>query len=267
METLKPQIIATIGPASWDRDILKSMIEHGLDVIRLNFSWGDLESREKTINLIRELEKEYNKNIPIIVDLPGPRIQEETGHTYDNKSVCAITDRDKEFIKFAVEHNVEYVAVSFVCSSDDIVECKNIIKSLSGTQKVIAKIERAIALESLPQIIKEADAVMVARGDLGNEIAIEKIPFVQDDIIKMAKKENKSVIVATQMLFSMVENKIPTRAEVTDVASAILQGADAVMLSEESATGKYPIEAVMAMEKIVIEAEKHRDNGMHFNGL
>ena len=266
MTNSRAQIIATIGPASAKSDILRAMIEHQLDVVRFNFSWSDVETRIGQIELIRKLAKESGRKIPIIVDLPGPRLQEGGSHAYEQNSISAITSHDEEFIKFAVEHDVDYIAVSFVRGPEDIDKCRNIIKNLSGKQKVIAKIERAIALEHLPQIINKADAVMIARGDLGNEIALEKIPFIQDRIIKMSKKLNKPVIVATQMLLSMVESKIPTRAEVTDVANAILQGSDAVMLSEETAKGKYPVETVAMMEKIVVEAEHHMDD-IHLNIL
>ena len=267
MNNSKAQIIATIGPASSKHEILKSMLEHNLDAIRLNFSWGDLSTRVDTITNIRKLEKEYGKHIPIIIDVPGPRVQENAGHTYDHDSTSAVTARDKEFIKFAVEHGVDYLAVSFVGSQEDIFECRKVINSFSGKQKIIAKIERKVALESLPLIIDATDAVMVARGDLGEEISIEKIPFVQDKIIKMSKKAGKSVIVATQMLFSMTKNPVPTRAEVTDVAYAILQGADAVMLSEETSIGKYPVEAVTIMEKIVLEARDHMGENTNLNLL
>ncbi|MEK9181532.1 MAG: pyruvate kinase [Patescibacteria group bacterium] len=263
----KAQIIATIGPASSKMETLRAMVLHQLDVVRLNFSWSDINTRIAQIILIRDLEKEFNKKIPIIVDLPGPRIKKDDGHTYDNRAISSITEHDEEFIKFAVENNIDYVAVSFVAGPEDIEKCRKVINDFGGKQKIIAKIERAVALEFIHQIVEKADAVMIARGDLGNDVAIEKIPFIQDKIIKISKSLGKSVIVATQMLLSMVENKIPTRAEVTDVANAILQGSDAVMLSEETAKGKYPVDAVAMMERIVIEAEKHMDKKAHLNPL
>lgn len=162
---------------------------------------------------------------------------------------------------------MDYIAVSFVASSKDIIKCREIVKENNGKQKIIAKIERAIALENLDEIINEADAVMVARGDLGNDIPIEKVPFVQSDIVSRCKKAGKSVIVATQMMLSMTNNTVPTRAEVTDVAEAILEGADCVMLSEETANGKYPVEAVEIMEKVVLEAEKHLEGKAIFDPL
>ena len=122
-------------------------------------------------------------------------------------------------------------------------------------------------MEKIEEIIAAADAVMIARGDLGNEIPLEKIPFIQHDIVQKCKKAGKPVITATQMLLSMVENPVPTRAEVTDVANAILQGSDAVMLSDETTQGKYPIEAVAIMEKIVLEAERHLAGELNVNPL
>ncbi len=261
------QIVATLGPTSSHKEVLRAMIDHQLDVVRLNFSWGDIESHTEQIELTRKLAKESRRVIPIIIDLPGPRIQGRVGHTYNQEAISALTDADTEFIKFAALHNVEYVAVSFVGSEKDIVACREVIKSFSGKQKIIAKIERAKAFASIDKIIAVSDAIMVARGDLGNEIPLERIPFVQDEIIQKAKKAGKPVIVATQMLLSMVYSPTPTRAEVTDVANAILRGSDAVMLSEETAKGKYPLEAVTMMEKIAVEAERHLAGRIHLNHL
>lgn len=267
MNHSRAQIVATIGTSSADAQTLKAMMESQLDVIRINFSWGSLDERVGQISLIRQLEIECSRKIPIIVDLPGPRIQETSGHTYNHESVSSITDRDKEFIKFAVEHGVDYLAVSFVGSREDINTCREVIESFGGKQMVIAKIERVAAIENLTQIIETADAVMIARGDLGNEVPLEEIPFIQERIIKECKRLGKPVIVATEMMLSMVDNPTPTRAEVTDVTNAILEGADAVMLSEETAKGKYPVEAVKMMEKILLESEHHQEQRTVFNYL
>ncbi len=267
MKYSKAQIVATLGPASTKHEVLKSMVEHGLGVARLNFSWGSFELHIKEIELVRQFEKEFNKRIPIIIDLPGPRIQETEGHTYNHEAISAITDHDRDFIRFAVKHNVDYIAVSFVGNADDIKKCRDIIKEYSGTQKIIAKIERKVALPHLESIIEAADAVMVARGDLGNEVLLEQIPFIQEKIIRKAKADGKPVITATQMMLSMVEHSVPTRAEVTDVENAIMEGSDAVMLSEETAKGKYPAETVAMMEKIIIETERHMKGKIHFNHL
>ncbi|MCX6716193.1 MAG: pyruvate kinase [Candidatus Taylorbacteria bacterium] len=267
MKHSKAQIVATIGPASSTREILKTMIEHQLDVVRLNFSWADLETRVQQIELVRQLEKECGRKIPIIQDLPGPRVQKGSEHTYDHGAVSIITERDEEFIEFGVLHKMDYIAMSFVGSAEDVNICREIVRKYSGRQRIIAKIERKAALDSIDEIIAVSDAIMVARGDLGNEIPLEKIPFAQAMIIKKCKEAGKPVITATQMLLSMVESPVPTRAEVTDVANAILQGSDAVMLSEETAKGKYPIEVITMMEKIVLEAEKHMGNRESINHL
>jgi pyruvate kinase len=263
----KAQIVATIGPASAKPEILKAMVEHQMDVVRFNMSWGDFETRIAQIVMIREFEKQCGRDIMIVVDLPGPRIQKETGHTYNPLVDSSITTEDENFIKFAVEQHVDYIAVSFVGGPADIQKCRVLIQSFGGTQKIIAKIERKIAVDSLNQIIAVSDAVMVARGDLGNEVPLEQIPFVQEMIVTKSKAAGKPVIVATQMLISMMENPAPTRAEVTDVEQAIMEGADAVMLSEETAKGKYPLEAVTMMEKIVLETEKHMAGKLNINPL
>ena len=261
------QIVATIGINSGNRETILDLINHHMDVARLNFSWSDLAWHEEHIKMIREVAKEVGKNILIIQDLPGPRVQEAHGHTYDKTMAFDMTEQDKNFLKFGVAQGVEYIALSFVGSKKEILECRDLIKSLGGTQKIIAKIERKVAVDNLEEIIAAADAVMVARGDLGNEFPLEEIPFIQEKIIKACNKASKPVITATQMMLSMVNSPTPTRAEVTDVDVAILEGSDAVMLSEETATGKYPAEAVAMMEKVIIEAERHFVNEKKLNLL
>ena len=136
----KTIIIATIGPASSAKEVLSSLINHHMNMARLNFSWGDLNTRMDTISIVRKMEQEIGIHIPFIIDLPGPRVQAKTGHTYDHDLTSAITEHDKEFIKFGIEHGVNYFAVSFVGTAADILECKKIIEHLCGKQKVIAKI-------------------------------------------------------------------------------------------------------------------------------
>lgn len=267
MHNTTAQIVATVGPASEKPDILLAMIKHQMDVARLNFSWANYPERERQIKLIRQLGEEAGRYIPIIIDLPGPRIQEGAGHTYDQNAPLLLTEQDQESIRFGVAQGVDYFAVSFVGGPHDIDQCRQILAESKGPQKIIAKIERAVAVDNLEAIVAVTDALMVARGDLGSEVPLERIPFVQGDIIRAAKKAGKPVITATQMLLSMTDNPYPTRAEVTDVANAILQGSDAVMLSEETAKGKYPVEAIIMMEKIVNEAEKHLPDGARFNQL
>lgn len=259
MKTSQPQVIATIGPSSADIKIMRSMMEGGMDVARLNFGWGTLEEHQKHVDIIREVEKESGKKILVIVDLPGPRIQKKKGHTYDKNEKFLFTPEDIKYIEFGIKNSADYFALSFVGSSEDIVDGRKIIKELNGNQLIIAKIERQKALDNLDEIIAVSDAIMIARGDLGEEIPLETIPFVQNDIIKKLNLAGKPVITATQMMYSMTENLTPTRAEVNDVADAVLEGSDAVMLSDETASGKNPVESVVMMKKIVIESEKHVD--------
>jgi len=238
------------------------MVEHQMDVARLNFSWGKLDEHAEYIRMAREAGKKFGRTIPIIQDLSGPRIQGEEGHKLDPEMKDAIdgvlTQKDIDNLAFGLEQKVEYVALSYVGTADDVKRLKKRISSVGGTAKVMAKIERQKAIDDIENIVRVADAIMIGRGDLGQNIPMEKLPFVEPYIIRIAHKYHKPVITATQMLLSMTENKEPTRAEVTDVAYAIMVGSDAVMLSEESATGKHPIETVAFMEKIVLEAEQHR---------
>ncbi len=257
MET-KTKIIATIGPASSKEEVLSELISH-IDIARLNFSWGTHEEHLDFIRKIRDEASKKDVNVSIIQDLSGPRVQDGAGHHFGG-AVEVITEKDKDDLIFGVQNSVDYIALSFVGHRDDIIKLRSLIKENGGNQKIIAKVERKEAVENLIGIIEEADGIMIARGDLGNEFPLEKIPFVQHHIIVETKKRNKMVIVATQMLLSMVENPTPTRAEVSDVAYAILDGADGIMLSEESAIGKYPLEAVQMMERIAQVAEIHRNS-------
>ena len=263
----RAQIVATLGPVTGTLSNVVALAKAGMDVARMNFSWGSYPEHIERIKNIRQAEKETGREIIVVQDLPGPRIQENDGHTYNHDAIKALTDKDREYIKFGIEHGVDYIAVSFVGHSSDIEDCRAYIKENGGKQLIIAKIERSLALQNLDSIVKSTDAVMVARGDLGSEVPLEKIPFVQEDIVSAANKAGKPVIVATQMMLSMTEHSTPTRAEVTDVEAAILEGADAVMLSEETAKGKFPLEAVTMMEKSVSEAEKHVKEGRSFNLL
>lgn len=256
----KTKIVATIGPASEKPEVLEQMIKAGTDMVRLNFSWGTLEEKKRHLDTIRKVSEENNVSTLTIVDLPGPRIQDKDGHTFDIEKENAVTEKDREYIEFAVKNNADYVAVSFAGSKEDIIDCRNEIKKHGGNQKIIAKIERQKALDNLVEIINESDAVMIARGDLANDIPLETVPFVQGDIIKKCKLVGKPVITATQMLFSMQDSPTPTRAEATDVINAIMQGTDAVMLSEETTIGKFPIQTVYTMEHLALEAEKHLVN-------
>ncbi len=262
----KAQIVATIGPASLEPDTLRQMISAGLDVARLNFAWEKIPEAQARIELIRSLAKEAGVSIPIIADLPGPRVQLEEGHTYSAPQAFSITDEDMVFLDFCIQQRVEYIALSFVGSATDVEHCKEQIAAKNGTQKVIAKVERKIALEAIDSIIAATDAIMIARGDLGNEIPLEDIPFAQRMILEKANAAGKPVITATQMMISMTDNDTPSRAEVSDVTDAILEGSDAVMLSEETASGKHPVLAVQMMERIVRETQQHM-TARTFNSL
>lgn len=256
----RAQILATIGPSCKTPEIIRKMMLSGMDAVRLNFSWGTLDEHREYIRLVRETAKSLHKQISIVIDLPGPRIQETQGHTYNKEIISAVTDKDIEFIKFGIEQKVDYFAVSFVANKLDIQQAKNYISENGGTQKIIAKIERSIAVENADEIINASDAVMVARGDLGNEVPLEQIPFIEKSVIDKCNLAGKTVITATQMMLSMVDHSSPTRAEVTDVSYAVMEGSDVVMLSDETANGKFPIEAIGAMEKVVAESEKHFEN-------
>jgi pyruvate kinase len=173
-------------------------------------------------------------------------------------SAPALTEKDKADIRFAAEVEADYVAVSFVCNGDDVRLARQLLEAAGGKGGIVAKIERAEALTALDDIIDASDVVMVARGDLGVEIGDAELPAVQKRLIRMARERNSVVITATQMMQSMIENPIPTRAEVFDVANAVLDGTDAVMLSAETSVGKNPPKVVESMARICAEAEKER---------
>jgi len=171
-------------------------------------------------------------------------------------SAHALTDKDREDIKWAALIQADYVAISFPRNAKDIEEARALLRAAGGMGGIVAKIERAEAVEAIEEIIRVSDAIMLARGDLGVEIGDAALPPVQKRIIRLARKMNRVVITATQMMESMIENAIPTRAEVSDVANAVLDGTDAVMLSAETATGKHPVATVAAMDRVCREAEK-----------
>jgi pyruvate kinase len=333
----KTKIVATLGPASSDKDVLRQMFEAGLNVCRLNFSHGAYEDHQKVIETIRELNEETGLNVAILADLQGPKIRtnemENNGVLLENGnevlivtekvlgtaqkfsinyaqlpqdvqpgerillddgklaleivktdgkklitakvihggilsskkgvnfpntkiSMPSLTPKDLEDLSFALDQNVDWIGLSFVRSARDIIELKHIIASRKCKAKVIAKIEKPEAIEDIDQIIKESDALMVARGDLGVEVPYQSVPLIQKMLINKCIIHAKPIIVATQMMESMITNISPTRAEVNDVANAVLDGADAVMLSGETSVGKFPIEVIKTMSNIVTEMEK-----------
>ncbi|MDG1147812.1 MAG: pyruvate kinase [Crocinitomicaceae bacterium] len=332
----KTKIIATMGPASSDKEILRQLFFEGVNVCRLNFSHGSHEDHAKTIQTIRELNDETGLNVAILADLQGPKIR--TGKIKDNSmelvegstvnisttellgsgdtfsinysqlpqdvkegerillddgklsleikstngkdlitatviyggllsshkgvnlpntkiSMPSLTEKDLVDLAFALENNVDWIGLSFVRSARDIVELKERIFKQSAKAKVIAKIEKPEAIEDIDAIISASDAIMVARGDLGVEVPYQNVPLIQKSLINKCILNAKPVIVATQMMESMIVNSSPTRAEVNDVANAVLDGADAVMLSGETSVGKYPVEVIRTMRNIVLEME------------
>lgn len=168
----------------------------------------------------------------------------------------AVTEKDRKFIMWAIQANIDFIAHSFVRSARDLHEIQEILDKEGSHLKIIAKIENQQGIDNLDDILTYSYGIMIARGDLGVEIPAERIPIVQKEIVQACRSRKKPVIIATQMLQSMIENPRPTRAEVTDVANAIFQSADAIMLSGESASGKYPVEAVKTMTKIAVETER-----------
>ncbi len=180
-------------------------------------------------------------------------------------SLPALTEKDKTFVEWAIEADIDFIAHSFVRSKEDLLEIHEILDRHNSHLKIISKIENQQGIDNLDEILNHCYGVMVARGDLGVEIAAEKIPLIQQHIIQKCRKRKRPVIIATQMLHSMIENPRPTRAEVTDVANAIFQRTDAIMLSGETASGKYPVEAVHTMCKIAKEAEKSIDISLELN--
>ncbi len=258
----RAQIVATVGPASGEIEILSKMIEGGMDVARINCSHGTHETNGRFIQNIRAAAQEAQKRIPVILDLSGPRQRTDAGHAFDSTS-AEITDKDLFDLDFGLGLKVEYIAQSYVGSADDVSALRARIVERGANLPIIAKIERREAIDNFDAILATADAIMIARGDLGNAIPIEDIPFVERDLIARTKSAGKPVIVATQMMLSMTENLEPTRAEVTDVSFAILSSADAVMLSEESALGKHPTEVVATMERIVNRAERDLTAPVH----
>lgn len=333
----KTKIVATLGPASSDKDTLRQMFLSGLNVCRLNFSHGSHEDHAAVVKTIRELNEETGLNVAILADLQGPKIRtnemENNGVELVNGTIVTIgiekvvgtaqrfsinyeklpqdvqagerillddgklalevvaTDGKKEFtakvihggilsskkgvnfpntrismpsltpkdledLDFALSQDVDWIGLSFVRSARDIIELKHIIATKNAKAKVIAKIEKPEAIDDIDEIIRESDGLMVARGDLGVEVPFQKVPLIQKMLITKCITHAKPIIVATQMMETMINNITPTRAEVNDVANAVLDGADAVMLSGETSVGKFPIEVIKTIANIVTEMEQ-----------
>jgi pyruvate kinase len=332
----KTKIVATIGPASSSKEVLRQMFLAGLNVCRLNFSHGAYEVHQEAIKVIRELNEETGLNVAILADLQGPKIRTDEmenngvelvndqevlivtekvlgtakkfsinysklpedvnpgerillddgklaleviktdgskeilakvvhggilsskkGVNFPNTriSMPSLTAKDLEDLNFALDQNVDWIGLSFVRSARDIIELKHIIANRKCKAKVVAKIEKPEAIEDIDEIIRKSDALMVARGDLGVEVPYQSVPLIQKMLINKCILHAKPVIVATQMMETMITNVTPTRAEVNDVANAVLDGADAVMLSGETSVGKFPVEVIKTMSNIVTEME------------
>ena len=330
----RTKIIATIGPASWDVDVLTRLIDAGVDVLRLNFSHADRDRHARTIESIRAAAERAGREVAVLGDLPGPKLRigelrgdvaelrtgthvqltprtiegdEETipvdwpgvsslhedelvyladgairlrvrepedggvdcevevggtlsshkGMNIPGTTVAgATTDDDLGWVEFAVEHGADLLAVSFVSSAADLEPVAARLRALDADLPLIAKIEKRQAAENAEEIVGAASGgIMVARGDLGIELPLAEVPVVQKRLIRAAGRRSKPVITATQMLASMVTERRPTRAEVTDVANAIYDGTDAVMLSEETAIGRHPVDAVRTMDQIARATE------------
>jgi pyruvate kinase len=254
---------------------------HEGQAFTLDAALGDDEGTEQSVSLdYKDLSNDVVAGDTLLLDdgrivmqvqsIQGPRIHCQVivgGDLSNNKginrlggglSAAALTDKDRSDIKDAVRLEADYIAISFPRCADDIKEARALLKAAGGNAGIIAKIERTEAVSNIKEIIRASDAVMVARGDLGVELGDAELPAVQKRIIRLARAMNKAVITATQMLETMTYSTIPTRAEVSDVANAVLDGTDAVMLSQETAVGKYPEKAVAAMHRICLSAEKNR---------
>ena len=332
----KTKIVATVGPASNSKDVLRALIREGVDVFRLNFSHGSHEDHLKVINYVRELNDELGSTVSLLQDLQGPKIRVQevqpdtvvergqeliitTRQLLGNKDIVStsyislprdvkygdmiliddgkielkvkevreaevlteviyggplksrkginlpftkvsapsLTEKDLVDLEFGITQKVDWIALSFVRKGSDIKELRDILDSRQSTSRIVAKIEKPEALNNIDDIINFTDACMVARGDLGVEIWLEEVPMVQKMLVEKCNKAGKPVIVATQMMESMIENPRPTRAETNDVANAVMDGADALMLSAETAAGRYPLEVIRSMVRTISSVEKN----------
>ena len=238
------KIVCTLGPASSSPEVVEKMLKGGMDIARFNLVHGTFEEHSRLISQVRLLSQELKLPTGILLDIPG--LKRRSG------DVKAVFSQDLEF---AVSQNADFIALSFLSSARQVKEVKQLLREMKAEIPVIVKIEQARALEESGTMLDVGEGIMVARGDLALEISIEKVPLAQKQLIKEANRRGKPVITATQMLESMVHSATPTRAEAADVANAILDGSDALMLSEETAIGDYPVEATEMMARIALETE------------
>ncbi|MGH8495362.1 MAG: pyruvate kinase [Gammaproteobacteria bacterium] len=335
----RTKIVATLGPATDDPEVLAELLRAGANVVRVNFSHGTTEDVERRTKLVRKVAADIGREVGVLGDLSGPKIRiqrfaagsvelargdrfvldtsldenagtaEAVGVTYpqlardvapgdvlllddghivldvesvegsrvicrvnvggrlaDAKginrqggglSAATLTDKDREDIRTAARLGLDFLAVSFPRGATDIELARSLFREAGGEGLIVAKIERAEAVRNIEGIIDASDVIMVARGDLGVEVGYAELTGLQKRIIRMTRTHNRIVITATQMMESMISNPIPTRAEVSDVANAVMDGSDAVMLSGETAVGQYPVKAVEAMAEVCRGAEKH----------
>lgn len=209
------------------------------------------------LNLTIKSTNKVDEVVAVVVH--GGKLSSNKGVNLPNTKISlpCLTPKDIEDLKFALSMNISWIGLSFVRTARDIIELKHLIAEAKSNARVVAKIEKPEAIREIDDILKVTDAIMVARGDLGVEIPFQEVPLIQKMLVKKSMKAAKPVIIATQMMESMIENITPTRAEVTDVANAVLDGADAVMLSAETSVGKHPVEVIKSMAKIIVDVEQH----------
>jgi pyruvate kinase len=336
----RAKIVATLGPATDDPKVLSEVVRAGVDVVRVNFSHGQLADHKRRLDLVRDAARAAGRYVGVLGDLQGPKIRVERfetgkvqladgaefildasldvdagdqravgiaykklpadvspgdvlllndgqislqvqaidgprirtrvlvgGELSNNKginrqggglSAGALTDKDRQDIEIAAALKVDYLAVSFPRDGSDMNEARSLLRAAGGHGLLVAKIERAEAVKNLADVVRASDAVMVARGDLGVEMGFAELAGLQRQIMLECRHQNRVVITATQMMESMITSTIPTRAEVSDVANAVMEGTDAVMLSAETAAGKHPAKVVEAMAQIICGAEKYQ---------
>ena len=339
----KVKIVATIGPSTDNDRMVTRLIKAGVNVFRLNFSYGTHESHFASFSRVRRCAEKLNREVAVMQDICGPKIRikgmqsvievnkgdlltmatapagDDFGITYpelieqleigdevyfadgtvqarvtgksigrielksltrgilrEGKGVnipksgikmSALTEKDKDDLRFAAKIGIDLVAVSFVENAGDIITAKEILKTHGSDAWVIAKIERKGAIKNLDSILNEVDGIMVARGDLGVEAGLFSLPHLQKEIIRKANEKAIPVITATQMLASMLHSPYATRAEISDIANAVLDGTDSVMLSDETAAGEFPVEAVKVMVKTIRSSEKDYPYHKDFKGI
>src|SRR5712672_2285947 len=290
----RAKIVCTLGPATSGPGTITELVDAGLDVARLNMSHGDHDAHRSAYQAVRAASDASGRSVGVLVDLQGPKIrlgrfaggpvtlaagQEFTitgqgvrvrtrvlvgGPVSDHKglnlpgvrvSVPALTSKDADDLRWALALRADMIALSFVQGPEDAEPPRKIMDEMGVRLPLIAKVEKPQAVAALDDVVAAFDGIMVARGDLGVEYPLEQVPLVQKRVIKLARQAAKPVIVATQMLESMVSAPRPTRAEASDVANAVLDGADALMLSAETSVGSYPVDAVTTMAKIIVAAE------------